>query len=363
MRNWLITTFLCISLFAAGCKAPQVPPEVQEAEVQEHNLWRAGGAEYAPEDYQKYSESYREAKNKLIKERAKFIWFRKYEPVEIAFKNLLDSGEKILEKIQKEKEIKSNRITSQLTGFKSRIDSIKDLCLMVSDGTDARFNLMHAEVLMREVDLLHQKGDLEAAEKKLEEISFSIKDAEDLVLSGLGRYIDRKITGTWKKWVEETLSESRKKGIVVIIVSKFERKLSVYKKGKPLGTYDIGLARNGLADKLHAGDYATPEGKYRIIKKLPSSRYYKALMINYPNREDEKKFNLAKKKGLVPSGISIGSLIEIHGGGNDSLTDGCISLENDDIDKIFNLVEVGTPVTIVGAIGNLNKISLMIKGL
>jgi lipoprotein-anchoring transpeptidase ErfK/SrfK len=46
--------------------------------------------------------------------------------------------------------------------------------------------------------------------------------------------------------------------------------------------------------------------------------------------------------------IGIGGDIEIHGGGPDSLTRGCISMDNDKIDELFGLVSVGTAVTIVG---------------
>lgn len=359
MRNWLITACLFLSLSAAGCKAPPIPPEAKEAEAQENNLWRARADVYASQDYQIYKESYKQAKNKLDQEKRKLIWFRKYKPVQMALRNVLDEGAKLQEKVEKEKETKSNRITDQLTSFKSKIDSVKKISLMINEGYATRLALMRAELVAYEVDLLHQKGDLNAAEEKLKGVSIYLKNAEELVASSLGRYLNENVTKTWKKWVEETISESRKNGHVAIIVNKLDRKLTVYKKGRPIGIYAIGLSRNGLSEKLHAGDNATPEGRYQIIKKLPKSKYYKALLINYPNQEDIEKFSLAKKSGRIPAGVSIGSLIEIHGGGNDSLTDGCISLENKDMDKIFDLVDPGTPVTIVGALGNQNKILSM----
>jgi len=44
------------------------------------------------------------------------------------------------------------------------------------------------------------------------------------------------------------------------------------------------------------------------------------------------------------------------------MTYGCISMDNKDIDDIFNLVPVGTPVTIVGAVDYKNDLSSAIKG-
>ena len=69
-----------------------------------------------------------------------------------------------------------------------------------------------------------------------------------------------------------------------------------------------------------------------------------------------------RSKGTIPPGVSIGGLIEIHGGGKHSMTHGCISLDNKDMDALYRLVEVGTPVTIVGAINDMNEILMMSKG-
>ena len=74
----------------------------------------------------------------------------------------------------------------------------------------------------------------------------------------------------------------------------------VYKKGVAVAEFDVGLGFNGLSDKLHSGDDATPEGRYQITKKIPASRFYKALLINYPNEEDRKRFAAAKQKKRDP---------------------------------------------------------------
>ena len=85
-------------------------------------------------------------------------------------------------------------------------------------------------------------------------------------------------------------------------------------------------------------------------------------MINYPNEDDRKHFQIAREKGLVPHRTGIGSLIEIHGGGKDIMTYGCIAMNNRDIDELFNIVKVGTPVTIVGAVSSQNRLSSDLQG-
>lgn len=356
MRNGLVIALSLLIFSASNCQAPPVPAEVKQAEGLESALWKVGALSYAPEEFEKYKTSLKEAKDKLFKEKAKFIWFRKYEPVRAEFKKVLADGEKILEKVQKQKETRATNLRAQFSDLNDKINAIKKQTMMINEGRFARTSLTRAELKKDEGELLFRREEYDDAERTLKEAVIHTRDAEDVLFSILDRYNDSKQIETWRKWANETISESKKKGTTAIIVSKIERRLVLYKRGKLYVSCPIGLARNGLSNKLHAGDYATPEGKYRVIKKPSSSKYYKALLIDYPNDEDRAEFASAKRRGLVPPGISIGGLIEIHGGGNDSLTDGCISLEDEDMDRIFNLVETGTPVTIVGTLNRTDEI-------
>jgi hypothetical protein len=51
-------------------------------------------------------------------------------------------------------------------------------------------------------------------------------------------------------------------------------------------------------------------------------------------------------------------LIEIHGGGGKGIhwTDGCVALENRDMDMLYRLVPVGCPVLIVGSLHSLDEV-------
>lgn len=355
MRRGFVCSFSLLILFFAACKTPPVPPEVKESETQEHALWKAGAPVYIPEDYIHYMKSLREARDKLIQENAKFIWFRKYQPVQSSFQTVLEEGKKLEKKIQELKEFQSAVVLERLAAFQKRIDAIRKYTPLINQGRFARSILIRAELMMREAQIQGQKGDFKAALKKLEDIHFYIADAEDLVSSVLERFKDEAAISRWMEWARETLLESRVRGTAALIVSKIDRELLFIRKGQLVGSFPVGLGRNGFQNKIHAGDYATPEGRYRIIKKNPASNYYKALLIDYPNSDDKRHFALAKKTGSVPPGVGIGGMIEIHGGGKDSLTDGCISLENTDMDTIYKEVEVGTPVTIVGALKNLSE--------
>ncbi|NJK85354.1 MAG: L,D-transpeptidase family protein [Bacteroidales bacterium] len=157
----------------------------------------------------------------------------------------------------------------------------------------------------------------------------------------------------WSKWKEETVKWSKKNKATAIIVDKCEKTCMVYQNGKMTRKFNVELGPNWIGDKRQKGDRATPEGKYLVTKKINGrhTKYYKALLINYPNDEDQKRFELEKKNGTLPKNADIGGLIEIHGDGGKGFnwTNGCVALTNKDMDIVYSLAGAGTPVTIIGS--------------
>lgn len=360
----ILSTFLLICLsILYGCKAAPVPPEVALAETQEHELWRAGAEIYFPREYREHKAVLRNGKDHFIAEQSRFVWFRKYESVQKEFSSIISNGNNLFKKIQEHKSSKSAAIAGQIVFFQNKLETLKKLTTLINEGRLSRRQLMTAELLLNEVQRLTEKGQFLEAEKKLRIIPVYTASATEAISPVLNRYANKEQIAKWRAWVNDTIEVSREKGIYSIFVSKLDRKLILYKNGVPYKTYAIGLGKNGFHDKLYAGDLATPEGKYRIIKKQPRSKYYKALLINYPNEEDSRQFARAKKNGLISTKVGIGGLIEIHGGGIEGMTYGCIALENNNMNELYHLVDIGTPVTIVGAIDYDNIISSTIKDL
>jgi murein L,D-transpeptidase YafK len=134
----------------------------------------------------------------------------------------------------------------------------------------------------------------------------------------------------------------------------------VYLDGEIKFEYSAELGKNWVGDKRLRGDKATPEGIYRITKKLKSDStiYYKALLIDYPNEEDTALFEAALAKGTLPHSAKIGGMIEIHGNGGKGTdwTNGCIALTDREMDSIFKIAKIGTPVTIVGSMYDLKHV-------
>lgn len=166
------------------------------------------------------------------------------------------------------------------------------------------------------------------------------------------RFSDPTLRRQWRSWVTETIQGSKNEGEVAIVVDKLRRRVLIFDAGREVASFRAELGANGLRRKEHAGDRATPEGRYRVVQRKEGrhTRYYKALLINYPNDEDRMRFALGKTRGSIPYRAGIGNLIEIHGDGGEGLdwTDGCVALTNEDMDRVYAAAQVGTPVTIVG---------------
>ena len=133
-----------------------------------------------------------------------------------------------------------------------------------------------------------------------------------------------------------------------IIVEKALRTMKLMSNGKVLKTYKVALSTAPIGPKQREGDHRVPEGKYIVDAKNSHSRFHLALHISYPNESDRQK---ARKLGVRPGGD-----IEIRGLGKYGLvgslhrqvdwTDGCVAVTNSEIDEIWPLVAVGTPVEI-----------------
>jgi len=134
-----------------------------------------------------------------------------------------------------------------------------------------------------------------------------------------------------------------------ILILKKDHVLDLLSRGKVIKTYKVALGQGGLAPKQREGDARTPEGHYVIDTRNEASHYHRALHVSYPNAEDRKR--------AATAGVAPGGAIMIHGlpngmekiGAAHRLYDwtlGCIAVTDDEIDEIWKLVAVGTPVEI-----------------
>jgi len=114
---------------------------------------------------------------------------------------------------------------------------------------------------------------------------------------------------------------------------KNERILEVWAKstsGKFKKIWEVKFCTSSgeLGPKNYEGDKQIPEGLYHLNKLNYYSRYYLSLGVDYPNDADRKR--------LFSSSVSLGGAIFVHGG-CESI--GCISIEDENIEKLFWLHE------------------------
>jgi murein L,D-transpeptidase YafK len=134
-----------------------------------------------------------------------------------------------------------------------------------------------------------------------------------------------------------------------IVVDKAAHKLTLLHNGDVLKAYDVALGRAPIGPKQREGDGRTPEGRYVIDFKNPRSHNHLALHVSYPDATDRAR--------ALRLGAPAGGDIMVHGLHNGlgwlgsvhraiDWTDGCIAVTNSQIDEIWSLVEIGTPIEI-----------------
>ena len=134
-----------------------------------------------------------------------------------------------------------------------------------------------------------------------------------------------------------------------VLILKKDHVLELLSLGKVIRRYKVALGQGGLAPKQKQGDGLTPEGHYVIDSRNAGSHYHRSLHVSYPNTEDRRR---AARRGVNPGGD-----IMIHGLPNGQgwlgsghrridWTLGCVAVTDEEIDEIWNLVPLGTPVEI-----------------
>lgn len=162
-------------------------------------------------------------------------------------------------------------------------------------------------------------------------------------------------------------------GELRIVIQKSRNVLTLYKGATPVRSYWAALGKGYYqGDKHRSGDKRTPEGHFYICSMNNSERFYKFMGISYPSIQHAEK---GMMQGLItydqyreiwkaitelrqpPWDTALGGAIGIHGRLMDTAikripnpvnwTDGCIALNNEDVDELFSVAMIGTPVAII----------------
>ncbi|MFZ2287989.1 MAG: L,D-transpeptidase family protein [Bacteroidales bacterium] len=351
-----IMIFLAVLLFRA--LVPEPPqPEVELARAAIAKARDRQSEVYSPRLFREAQNNYDSAMTAWRTENERFILFRDYERVTtFAAAAQKKADEATRNTIKRSSSLKAN-LESEINRMKEEMASFEKIFMSMPLPQDIKKKHARGKLLLREAEVDLRKENYVNGNVKITEANEYISGTYTLARKNLEEYF--KHYSDWQEWAMSTINESRRAGSYAIVVEKIPGVLHLYHGGKKKYTFEAEFGKNWLGDKMSRGDFATPEGKYTVTKKLSggSTKYHKALMINYPNKIDIQEFNERIRNGKLPADARIGDLIEIHGDGGKGAnwTQGCVALRNDDMDILFKYASRGTPVTIIGSTSTLEE--------
>lgn len=146
-----------------------------------------------------------------------------------------------------------------------------------------------------------------------------------------------------------------------IIITKHAKTLVLLDGEEEVWRIPVVIGKN-TGDKQREGDLATPEGEFYICYKNPDSKYHRFLGLSYPNIEDaerglrEKLITQAEyeqireaiaRKECPPWKTALGGEVGLHGPcPNVTWTHGCIAMSVEQIERLYDLMELGDEVVV-----------------
>jgi len=346
---WVAGVLLLIAGAVTAVVRADKPPMLlmETARKSISNLQTVDVAEWAPELLKAAQDSLRFASTEIDRENRRFFVIRDYD----AARSQALAADRIAREtvsiaVARRDSVKQEAADNLVESAESMKEADRMLDYLPM-ARPSRARMVQLELARHQARQSLEKG----LYRRSIELTESVLLGAEEIKASVSRQMDNYHNPIWARWARDTIAGSRATGGYAILIRKFEHRLDVYHAGVLKTSYPVELGLRWMGQKMRAGDHVTPEGRYQVTNRKNGSRYYRALEINYPNAEDQVRFRLAKQSGAVPKRASIGGLIEIHGGGGKGKdwTQGCVALTNGNIDRLFTMVGVGTPVTIVGS--------------
>ena len=356
---WAGALTLCGSL--AAC-VETVPPEMVEAiESLDRDLLQLRAAEVAPSEYAAFAHQWVTLQSRVQAEEDTIRWPWEPNDLEQALRQLQSEGAETVARLAERREAERRAAAQQLAEVEDRAQMIASQVSAIDSRVMLAEKPVETDLLLKQAHAFYEQGRYEQSLSASDRASRQLAAQSALLQRELGRYASSDRITQWQRMARETIEWSKKHRGAAIVISKAERSLTLYRSGLKVLSYPVRLGFNGIKEKRYQGDGATPEGRYRIAAKRGrgQTQYYRALLLDYPNQEDRRRFMNDRKKGKIPAFRDIGGQIEIHGVENELMaqTLGCVMLDNPQMAVLFERVDNGTPVTIVGALLENNSVA------
>ncbi|MBZ9538554.1 L,D-transpeptidase [Modicisalibacter tunisiensis] len=168
---------------------------------------------------------------------------------------------------------------------------------------------------------------------------------------------------SWARAVPETDK-------VWVLIDHASSTLTVYRGQQEIERFHpVAVGRRGVADTRLRGDMTTPSGVYHVTRFNYDSDFHLFIGLDFPNltqarraeetgvlseREFERYLRFYRRHGRPPQDTVLGGDIGIHGLGQAdpvmhrrfNWTQGCVAVTNPQIDRLGELVQLGTKVII-----------------
>jgi len=331
-------------------------PESPESAIRiaRENLSAARDAQagkYVPREYEKAVTLYASAIVLWKKENVKLFFLRDYKSVSALASESATLAQNTLSKATHSARTAHNETAESLENLVRQIRRFEKVYgpLPLSDQMRDQFN--QSKLIVEEIRIAREKRYFHKASELLKRADALIEKSEKSASAMLKEFFSH--FDDWESIYQKSIETSARNNSVLIVVDKMAHELLLFRDGKVRSTFKTEFGPRWLGDKNHQGDQATPEGSYVVTKKKEKrhTRYYKALLLNYPNQEDMARYRKNVASGKIPRHIDVGGLIEIHGHGGQGFnwTNGCVALSDRDMDVVYRNALVNTPVVIIGS--------------
>jgi hypothetical protein len=310
---------------------------------------KANAQRYATEQYRRAEELRSGGLIETARQKGRLPRLRDYSLADSLLAASAEEGRRALECATEHVKDQRSRASEERAAVRAELAQWRDALQGTIEWNRARRHLDRADLACRTGSNLLESGEYEAARIEFSEGAAALRKLADVMEEYANEEAER--LPVWRRWVKETVQRSRAGGGYAVIVDKSRHTAWLIRGGQVKRSFACDLGHNPSRQKRFAGDGATPEGTYRVtaVKGNGSSKYYKALLLDYPNPDDRARFARDKSRGVISRNARIGGLIEIHGhGGTGSdWTNGCVALSDPDMDILMRHAKAGTPVTIV----------------
>jgi len=351
----------------AGC-IPAVPPDlISKIDDIDQDLIALGAPQTAPEEYADFARQWAALKIQAQAYDDLIRWPWETSDFEEQLRRLHAEGDKTVARLSDKHAERQRTAEATLRRLEERFQSMNAHIASLGGHLVLGEQPAQTDLLIRQARTYFEQQQYARSIHTAAEANHALQIQEAAFARELTRYADQAEIARWQALAKHTVEWSRTHHSTAILVSKADRELSLYKNGRKMISYPIRLGYNGIRNKQFQGDGATPEGRYQVsvMRGKGETQFYRALLLDYPNADDRRRFQRAKQMGKIAATKTIGGQIEIHGTENDFLaqTLGCIMLDNPHMHELFSRVTTGTPVTIVGATTEQNKIALALASL